>query len=131
VNLDHVSDIQVNKNNKVTVGQVLGKPGTWGGGIGRFEIQIKDLLRNVNVAPFAVFDPAAKSEYEDRIENLMTDLEHRDYGENTQTFDRASMVYKGCYFETLPGDDPAIISFIVAAQTEFIVGLVACVLAEI
>ena len=102
--IDHVTNPTVKKGDKVTVGQIVGNPGTWEMGVGRTELQIKDLRKNANIAPFSVFNPSTKAEYEVKLTTLMEELEGGSVG---SFYDWAKMAefYPGCYFESLPGED--------------------------
>ena len=111
--LDHVNDVQVAVGDKVSAGQVLGKIGNVVAPVEfrpsgiveyvRTELMIKDMRQNTFVAPFAVFDPQTKAQYEQQIVDLMQRIDANS-GFGT-FFDEEQMIYAGCYFETLPGED--------------------------
>ena len=101
ISYDHVLDVAVAEGAAVSSGDVIGKIGTWYGGIGRTEIQIFKESNGLSYCPFTYFDSSLTDEYQNKILQLMNDWE--DYMDDDTIFDEDSMVLPGCLSETIQG----------------------------
>jgi hypothetical protein len=93
VEIDHVRNLQVEEDDQVIAGQVLGVPGSWGGGLGRVELMVNN--GNTHVCPFNVFDPGLIDAYRDRVTALMDALEAANTT-GTPFYDQDAMLEPGC-----------------------------------
>ncbi|MGQ4876756.1 MAG: hypothetical protein ACP6IY_22035, partial [Promethearchaeia archaeon] len=66
---------------------------------GRTEIQVYLEITNTNYAPFLLFDPSLREEYEQKVWNLMSDWEN--FKNDTTIYDQEAMIYAGCLYTTL------------------------------
>ena len=101
---DHVLNPTVSTGDKVSAGQVLGKPGNWHDPmLGRTEIMIVKAVHEncVAYAPFKFFDNALSEEYQQKVWRLMSDWENF-VGDQT-VYAQENMIYAGCLYESLPG----------------------------
>ena len=94
LSIDHIIDPTVAADDQVTAGQILGKPGTWDFYVGRVEIQIILTREGKSVCPFLFFDPATKSEYESKVNQLIDDWET--YKGNSQIYSEEDFQFTGC-----------------------------------
>lgn len=106
IEIDHVTNLQVKKGQRVSAEDLLGNPGTWdpNSGIGRVELMVK--LMGVDMCPFALFDPSLREDYESMVKDFMEKWhkyvsEHLDEeGEESRDelkYDQSAMVAPGCY----------------------------------
>ncbi|MHA1285530.1 MAG: hypothetical protein ACTSQP_23745, partial [Promethearchaeota archaeon] len=96
---DHVLNLTISVGQKIVVGTILGKPGTGIGQLGRTEIQVYLEITNTNYAPFLLFDPSLREEYEQKVWNLMSDWEN--FKNDTTIYDQEAMIYAGCLYTAL------------------------------
>ena len=96
---DHVLNLTISVGQKIVAGTILGKPGTGIGQLGRTEIQVYLETTNTNYAPFLLFDPSLREEYEQNVWNLMSDWEN--FKNDTTIYDQEAMIYAGCLYTTL------------------------------
>lgn len=75
--MDHIKNITVQEGDRLTSGEFIGNPGNWNNapGLGRVELSVINDQERRNYCPFFVFDPALKSMYEAKVQQLMTDWE--------------------------------------------------------
>jgi len=97
--IDHVLNLTISIGDKVVAGMIIGKPGTYTSLCGRVEIQIYNMETNLNYAPFKLFDPTLRDEYEQKVWQLMDDWET--FKNNISIYDQDSMIYAGCLYETM------------------------------
>jgi hypothetical protein len=104
VSHDHVRDLKVSEGNKVTAGDVLGKPGTFSDNLGRTEIMVfkNQFDKSLAYAPFKFFDPKLSEEYQQKVWRLMEDWES--FKNDLTIYDQKAMTkfYAGCLYEELP-----------------------------
>ena len=93
VTIDHITNIVVAKGDKVAPGDVLGNPGTRGGGLGRTELMITN-DGNKAYCPFVYFDETLRGQFEEDVVQLMSDWETFK-GDDT-IYDEAGMEAPGC-----------------------------------
>ncbi len=98
VEIDHVRDVQIAQGDNVSAGQILGTPGTWGGGLGRVELMVNN--GDTHVCPFNVFDPTLIDDYRARVTALMTALDAANTT-GTPFYDQGAMLEPGCLALTL------------------------------
>ena len=82
VSLDHVSDVKVKAGQEVKAGQVIGKVGGDGMndlGIGFVELDICAFLQkgSNHYAPFMFFNPTKRQMYEDKVTQMLSEMETR------------------------------------------------------
>lgn len=92
VNIDHITNIAVEKGDVVGPGDLLGNPGPWSATLGRTELMIVDDDRAY--CPFSYFDESLRGQFEEQVSDLMSDWETFK-GDDT-IYDEAQMVYPGC-----------------------------------
>lgn len=100
ISIDHISNLTKSLGQYVMAGEIIGKPGTWYGELGRVELSINE-NPNIHRAPFALFDPELQAEYEALVTEHMKDWE--DFKGNSSIYDQENMVYPGCNYASLVG----------------------------
>lgn len=95
VEIDHVLDLpdDISVGDSIAAGTLLGKPGTWGDGLGRVELLV--VFGDSYHCPFSLFDSALIDDYRAQVTDLMNAIE----SENTTGepfYDQDSMVEPGC-----------------------------------
>jgi hypothetical protein len=95
VEIDHILDLAdgLSEGNAIQAGDLLGKPGTWGGGLGRVELLIVD--GDNYHCPFSLFDPALIDDYRAQVTDLMNAIESEN-ATGEAFYDQANMVVPGC-----------------------------------
>lgn len=102
VGIDHIKNITVSQGDKVKAGDILGKPGTWSGSIGRVELDIYGI--DGHVCPFNYFSKKLEDEYHTKVLQHMEDWETWKYDDTI--YDEDSMIYApGCVYNTLAEDE--------------------------
>lgn len=96
---DHVLDVQISEGDLIIAGDLIGKPGPRGGGLGRIEIMINNGNLGKSYCPFVLFDPDLKESFEQQVEQLMGDWE--DFKDNSDIYDQENHLFPGCRYETM------------------------------
>lgn len=100
--IDHVKNIQVAEGDSVKAGDLLGTAGNWSATVGRVELMLTNTVGYP--CPFNYFDEDLKTEYENKITQLMNDWETFKYDDTI--YDEDSMTYAaGCPYDFLTNDD--------------------------
>lgn len=94
LNIDHIKYPTVGINEQVTVGQVLGKPGTWDDEVGRVELQLILSSEGESVCPFLYFNPDTKALYESMVTQLINDWET--FQSDSELYQEENFVFPGC-----------------------------------
>ncbi len=105
ISYDHVKNVQVSEAETISAGDAIGQVGTWYGGLGRTEIQVINQNNGLSYCPFSVFDSTLTGGYQNKITQLMQDLEEylEEYMDDISIFDEDAMIYPGCLTETIQG----------------------------
>lgn len=95
VEVDHILDLaeDFSAGDAVLAGDLLGKPGSWGGSLGRIELLVTD--GSDYQCPFALFDPDLIDDYRARVTALMDAIEAENTT-GTPFYDQENMVEPGC-----------------------------------
>lgn len=102
VYIDHVKNLQVSDGDSVKAGDLLGTSGTWTSTVGRTELMVTS--SDGYECPFNYFDPDLKTEYENKVTQLMQDWESFKYDDTI--YDEASMTFAaGCPYDSLTNDE--------------------------
>jgi murein DD-endopeptidase MepM/ murein hydrolase activator NlpD len=100
IDLDHVKDIKVKKGDKVTAGQVIGKPGSDQGASWMFELDLVKRSDCNHYAPGKFFDSSVNTVIKEKLIPIMEGLEG-DIGGRAVVYDYAAMLYPGCWMEKI------------------------------
>lgn len=98
---DHISNLRISKGDMVKAGDILGKVGSLGGGLGRTEIMFwnSSATRPLTYCPFKYFDPQLLSEYQQKVLRHMKDWE--EFKGNPNLYDEEKHIFPGCAYENL------------------------------
>jgi murein DD-endopeptidase MepM/ murein hydrolase activator NlpD len=99
VGYDHVKNPRVAMGDTVSAGTVLGNPGTWEAGLGRFEIMINNNATRLSYCPFCVFDPDSAEAVKARVLRHMTDWEA--FKHDPTIYDEKNQVLPGCRYRDM------------------------------
>jgi hypothetical protein len=103
IEIDHVTALQVQARDRVSAGQILGKPGIWypADGIGRVELQMK--RGGDFICPVEYLAADVATELRNKVLDLLEDWEQ--VKSNTSLYDENAMVVPGCLRSTISGDE--------------------------
>lgn len=98
---DHINNPRVTKGNRVKAGDILGKVGSFGEGLGRTEIMLwkSSSTRPETHCPLKYFDPQLLSQYKQKIQQHMKDWE--EFKGNSNIYNENNHILPGCIYETL------------------------------
>ncbi|MBI2057366.1 MAG: peptidoglycan DD-metalloendopeptidase family protein [Candidatus Yanofskybacteria bacterium] len=98
---DHVNNPKVSVGNRVKAGDIIGKAGNMGGGLGRTEIMIwvSEATRPMTYCPLKYFDPQLLDQYKQKIIKHMKDWE--DFKGNSNLYNEQKHILPGCAYEKI------------------------------
>ena len=101
IEYDHINNPKISVGTQIRAGDIIGKVGNLGGGLGRTEIMMWDSFgsRPMTYCPLKYFDPQLLDQYEQKITKHMKDWE--DFKGNSSLYNEQQHILPGCVYEKI------------------------------